>query len=251
MTSFNPRKQRQGEEFSFKVPGSDQDQEDTGNLIYSMNGAPEGMTIKENTGMIRWTPGSDQKGDHVISVIVSDGVESTSASFDLVVAQGDEGGFPIALIIAIAVILLLIILALVIFLIMRRKKEEEEEVDEESEEIAHQIEDSQKEKEWEKDHYHHHEKSSSVIAASAMEAHAHDHDKHKDMGYEDLYGSEPPEVEEGETLIEEPKESPEGTEEQVEPPEEEEEEHYLEDLISHMNKTTSNEETYGQELKFC
>jgi hypothetical protein len=246
---IQPQEAKTGKEFSLKIPGSDQDQEDTGNLIFTLNGAPEGMIIKEDTGMIRWTPKDDQKGDHVISVMVTDGVETTSASFDLEVVQGDEEGFPLFIIIIIVVVLLLIILAVLAFLFLRKKEDKEEEVDEESEELAHIIEDHQKEMQWEKEHYHHHEKSPSVIASSAMMAHAHDHDKHDELGYKDLYGSEPPEVEGGEGKIEEPKESLVGPEEQMEPPVEEEEEHYLEDLISHMTKTTSNIETYGQELK--
>jgi FtsZ-interacting cell division protein ZipA len=182
-------------------------------------------------------------------VTATDGVEITSSSFDLEVVQGDERGFSILLIIIIIIIILiLIILAVLGFLFFRKRKEEEEKVDEESEEIAHIIEDHQKEMKWEKEHYHHHEKSPSVIAASAMEAHAHDHDKHDDLGYQELYGTEPPDMEE-DMSEGEPKETPEGAEEQMKPPEEEEEEHYLEDLISHMTKTTSNIETYGQELK--
>ncbi|MGA1793442.1 MAG: putative Ig domain-containing protein [Thermoplasmatota archaeon] len=245
--TIQPMEAKTGEEFSYKVKASDLDQEDSGNLLYSLVEAPEGMTIKEDTGMIRWKPGSDQKGDHVITVEVSDGLEKAVISFDLEVLKGDEGGISLVLIVIIVIVLLLVI-GVILFLVFFRKKEVEEEVvDEESEEIAHQIEEHQRELNWEQEHYHHHEKSPASIAASAMEAHEHDHDKHEKYGYKDLYGSEPPEMEEGSEPEEGSDEIKEGEEEQVEPPEEEED--YLTDLISHMDKKTADIETYGQDLK--
>ena len=100
-----------GEEFSLKISASDQDVEDSGNLIYSLASAPSGMTIKEDTGAIKWKPSSSQEDIHVVTVEVSDGVETTTETFDIEVLKGEEAGLPIALIIGIGAALLIVIIA--------------------------------------------------------------------------------------------------------------------------------------------
>ncbi|MFH1608380.1 MAG: PKD domain-containing protein [archaeon] len=59
-----------GEVFTFTVSATDVGTQDT--LTYSLTDAPEGMDIDSTTGEISWTPTYEQKGDHAVSVKVSD-----------------------------------------------------------------------------------------------------------------------------------------------------------------------------------
>lgn len=55
--------------FNYKVEATDLD-EDT--LTYSLENAPEGMAIDQDTGEITWKYGIANKGDYKINIIVSD-----------------------------------------------------------------------------------------------------------------------------------------------------------------------------------
>jgi hypothetical protein len=232
-----------GSEFKFRVSTSDKDDLDKGNLIHTLINSPDGMTISEDTGTIRWKPNNDQEGWQTITVGVSDGIETTSTSFDIKVIASEESEFPIMIVAIIGGIIALIIIVLLIFLLIKKRgpKEEKEpkekSFDEESEEIIREMAEHQKELEWEHDHYKDTEESSIVseVPSSASEAHAHDKTKHR-ASYEELYGLPAPEMEEGDVTTEELRDTIKETAdklEQMEPPKEEDD--YLDDLISHAH----------------
>ena len=115
-----------GSDLKLKISATDEDAEDQGNLVYSLVDAPEGMTIREDTGMIKWTPGEDQVLLHSVTVQVSDGIENNTASFEVEVTEAEASSSTLLITIAIAVIGLLL-LALGIFFIIRKKKQMDEE----------------------------------------------------------------------------------------------------------------------------
>ncbi|MGA1793445.1 MAG: putative Ig domain-containing protein [Thermoplasmatota archaeon] len=110
-----------GTDFKYKISCTDQDAEDIPNLRYSLKEAPTGMTISEETGMIRWTPRDDQVMLHTVTVEVSDGIESNTITFEIEVAEGESSTTSLLLIILIAVIAIILV-ALGIFLVLRVKK---------------------------------------------------------------------------------------------------------------------------------
>jgi hypothetical protein len=190
-------------------------------------------------------PDNDQSGWHNITVGVSDGIETTTTSFDIEVLASEEGEFPIMIVAIIGGIIALAIIVLLAFLLIRNREPKEVEepkkrsIDEESEEIIRDVEEHQKELEWEHDHYKDTEESNVVtnVPLSAAEAHAHDKDrKYNKPGYEELYGQPAPEIEDGEVTTEDLKDTLKETVEkleQMEPPKEEED--FLDDLILHAH----------------
>jgi hypothetical protein len=110
-----------GKEFSYKIKGTDKDSGTISNLIYTLELYPTGMTIDPTTGVITWTPTSDQIGNATVSVVISDGIDSSSTTFEIKVSEQEEEnifGFAISLFsILIPIILFLIIL----FIIIKRK----------------------------------------------------------------------------------------------------------------------------------
>ncbi|MFW3145992.1 MAG: putative Ig domain-containing protein [Thermoplasmatota archaeon] len=228
-----------GKEWRLKVSCSDLDLDDLDKLVYSLDDPPEGMQIDSATGQIIWKPTSSQKGEHSVTVEVTDGVEIATRSFSIDVLEAEEEGLSMYLIIGGGGLLLLIIIILLLLLLLKKKNGEveekkEEEVDEEAEKIRKQIEEHHKELEWEHEHYTHHEESVSTISTTAAEAHLHDHDEHEQLDYEMLYGNgEGQEVPEGDDGPEAP----------------DKEDHFLDDMIGHMPKTSSDIETYGQDLR--
>jgi hypothetical protein len=233
---------RTGEEFSLKVSASDQDAEDAGNLIYTLISAPTGMTIKEDTGTIKWKPSSSQEDIHVVTVEVSDGVETTTETFDIEVLKGEEAGFPLALFIGIGAAFLIAIIVILVFLLMRNTKdktcEEEEEADEESEKIKKEMEIRKKDKEWEAEQMKIQTTDEEIVTVpiSTAEAHAGDRDRKYDQpDYEELYGQPAPEMEEGDVSMEELRDHIKETADQLEKLEHpEEEEQIMDDLVSKM-----------------
>ena len=59
-----------GTAYRYQVTASDPEDDP---LAYRIAAAPSGMWIDEKTGLIRWTPTSDQVGDHQVKVLVEDG----------------------------------------------------------------------------------------------------------------------------------------------------------------------------------
>jgi hypothetical protein len=157
-----------GADLKYKISATDEDSEDLPNLRYSIIEAPDGMTISEDTGMIRWTPSEDQVLLHVVTVGVTDGIEKNTATFEIEVTEGKESSSSLGIIIIIMiVIIIVIIIAMGIYFFIRIKKKMDEEAQRKGEEERAALE---KEKEGE-------------VAS-----------------YEELYGVPAPVVEEGEEL---------------------------------------------------
>jgi cbb3-type cytochrome oxidase subunit 3 len=115
-----------GTEFKFKVSCTDEDQEDLQNLRYSLVEAPVGMTIIEDTGMIKWTPKDNQVLLHTVTVQVTDGIENSRLTFEIEVTEGESTASAFLITFAI-VIIALILLALIFFLVFKKKKQMDEE----------------------------------------------------------------------------------------------------------------------------
>jgi len=52
-------------------------------LVFSLSTAPQGMTINATTGLLQWTPGSNQGGDQSVVIAAQDSGGQTSQSFTL------------------------------------------------------------------------------------------------------------------------------------------------------------------------
>ncbi|MBN1389048.1 MAG: FG-GAP repeat protein, partial [Candidatus Thermoplasmatota archaeon] len=114
-----------GADFKYKISCTDQDAEDITNLRYSLKEAPEGMTISEETGMIRWKPNDNQAMLHSVVVEVSDGIETNTATFRVEVSGGESSSSSLLIIIAIVVIAVILV-GIGVFLIFRQKKKMDE-----------------------------------------------------------------------------------------------------------------------------
>src|SRR3989344_6783175 len=75
----------EGSLYNYLVVASDEDDEDT--LTYTLTAAPEGMTMLGSTvgGFIRWTPDYNDAGDHDVTILVSDGIDSVEQRFTITV----------------------------------------------------------------------------------------------------------------------------------------------------------------------
>lgn len=197
------------------------------------------MTIKEDTGVIKWKPSSSQEGFHAVTVEVSDGVEVVTETFDIEVLKGEDAGLPIGLIAGIAAAIVIIILVVILFFVFR-KRSGEKEADEEEERIKMEMEKHQKEKEWEVEHMKPHipDNQTSSVPLSATEAHAHDKDRrYEQPDYEGLYGQPAPEEEEGDITTEELRDQIRETADQLEQMEEtpSEEDDFLDQMVAHAH----------------
>jgi hypothetical protein len=83
------------------------------------------MTINEDTGMIRWTPNDDQVMLHAVTVQVSDGIETTTATFEIDVKEGTSSSSTILIAIAAAVIGILTVIGVILLLRKKRAMDEE------------------------------------------------------------------------------------------------------------------------------
>jgi len=75
-----------GQDYAYDVTATDADSQDT--LTYSLAFAPAGMTIDAALGRIRWQ--DSRVGDHPITVLVSDGIDTVSGSYALQVLPDDQ-----------------------------------------------------------------------------------------------------------------------------------------------------------------
>ena len=72
-----------GSEYSYDVDGHDPDADQ---LLYSLVNPPQGMAIDPQSGVIEWTPTTDQEGDHTIEAKATDsGGLQASQSYELFV----------------------------------------------------------------------------------------------------------------------------------------------------------------------
>jgi KaiC/GvpD/RAD55 family RecA-like ATPase len=67
-------------QYMYQVVATDADND---NLTYSLNTAPNGMTIEPKTGLIDWTPSQSQKGTVQVVVNVTDGLSTITQTFTL------------------------------------------------------------------------------------------------------------------------------------------------------------------------
>jgi predicted GH43/DUF377 family glycosyl hydrolase len=87
-----PERARLNEPYVYVVVGRDPDRRDR--LSYTLEEAPEGMTISEMSGEITWQPYADDVGYHDVRVTVSDGKESASQQYTLVVSSSPVNNPP-------------------------------------------------------------------------------------------------------------------------------------------------------------
>jgi hypothetical protein len=116
-TPLENRTAKVGELLQFTVPVFDDDGDD---LYYSLGpNSPEGASINPEAGQFSWAPTKDQLGNYKIEIIVSDGKDQVSFTFNVTVKEkviSDDGmkwyawasliGMPIALILIVAAIAL-------------------------------------------------------------------------------------------------------------------------------------------------
>jgi predicted transcriptional regulator len=76
-----------GLKFSYDVNANDNNNDDLWKLKYSLESAPDGMTIDSDTGMITWKPSSDQIGMHTIKVLVTDGKDTSNLTLEIEVTE--------------------------------------------------------------------------------------------------------------------------------------------------------------------
>ncbi|MBE0534035.1 MAG: putative Ig domain-containing protein, partial [Phycisphaerae bacterium] len=80
--------------YIYDVDATDPDVGDV--LTYSLTTAPAGMTIDPTTGLIEWTPTSEQAGDNSVTVSVTDGVASDSQTFSVSVQAASANTVTVA-----------------------------------------------------------------------------------------------------------------------------------------------------------
>ncbi|MCP4491599.1 MAG: hypothetical protein GY820_30470, partial [Gammaproteobacteria bacterium] len=69
LDTADPVSTAEGTPVTFQVPAQDPDGDP---LTFTLAGAPGGMTIEQETGLISWTPETGQHGTHSVTVDVSD-----------------------------------------------------------------------------------------------------------------------------------------------------------------------------------
>ncbi|MFQ5885304.1 MAG: OmpL47-type beta-barrel domain-containing protein, partial [Thermoplasmata archaeon] len=81
--SSNPEETAKvGEVYSYHAQALDDDDDI---LSYTLIELPYGMTIDSNTGMVTWTPTSDQAGENRVTIVVSDGEDADQQTFFIMV----------------------------------------------------------------------------------------------------------------------------------------------------------------------
>ncbi|MBA7519200.1 hypothetical protein ES705_11275 [subsurface metagenome] len=75
-----------GMKYTYDVDATDPDGDA---LTYSLTTFPGGMAINFQTGVITWTPGTGQVGDHPVTVVVTDGFLSDLQEFTVTVTARD------------------------------------------------------------------------------------------------------------------------------------------------------------------
>jgi len=80
---------REDGEFRYRIEAVDPDGDKR--LRYSLEKAPEGMSVDDIGGEVRWRPRADQKGVHPVTVVVRDsGGLETKQSFSVTVQEGKK-----------------------------------------------------------------------------------------------------------------------------------------------------------------
>ena len=135
------QKVKAGDKYSVKVTGADQDEGDI--ITFSLQNKPGGMVISKD-GEILWLPQDNQVGTHTVVVALSDGENTSTMSFNVIVEEkekvepeepekekvtefGLEEGMPYLIIL----LIIGLIIGLLIGMAMARKKKPAEELEEE------------------------------------------------------------------------------------------------------------------------
>ena len=163
------------------------DDGDDNSLRYSLDAAPDGMTIDEDLGFIDWIPGEDQEGDHKVIVNVTDGIDSVQMSF---LIEVERSGPSVASMVGIigAVVMALVLISLCVgFLVWKKGRSPADEGGEITMDDVDWGTDDEVE-----------DVSSGLCAVATTVGQAHRRTgKQQDLSYEDLYGSPAPKEEEG------------------------------------------------------
>jgi len=169
-------------EFRMIMKVTDNDPEDKGNLRFSLEGAPTGMSIDEDIGMILWTPADDQVMLYKVKVIVKDSTETSDILLTIEVLEGDQTATKdkgMMIILAASVLMLIGFCSIIILLVVRKIKgtveggnyaENSEQIDERTERYNRLC----------------------SVALDANEAHRYDHLSKAPKTYEELYGCPAP-----------------------------------------------------------
>jgi hypothetical protein len=75
------------EQYLYQVTATDLDDDE---LIYSLNHAPQNMSIDSQTGLIKWNATQHEIGYHLIKVLVSDGSEFDEQIYNIQVVASDN-----------------------------------------------------------------------------------------------------------------------------------------------------------------
>jgi hypothetical protein len=167
-----------GERYRILIKATDRDEVDKGDLRFEMVEGPYGMQLDPRTGLLSWTPKSDQTLMYRVTINVTDGVDTTQVSYVLeVLESGNEGSSSMLyVILAAAAVVIIAISALLTFMKLRKGRNgtgdgkivEEQVIGPEEEEV----------KEIQCD-----------VALTPAEAHAHLGKGSRQTTYEELYGA--------------------------------------------------------------
>jgi YD repeat-containing protein len=86
ITSTPPMQATTNVAYSYAVSASDPDGD---TLSYSLTTAPDGMAIDSTSGLVSWTPESDQTGSHAVTLRVGDGQAYAEQSYSLTVSSDE------------------------------------------------------------------------------------------------------------------------------------------------------------------
>jgi predicted ATPase len=112
-----------GKKFRHAVIGSDIDLGTISNLKYNLEVYPDGMSIDPNTGEITWIPEKDQIGKVEVTVMISDGLDSSNTTFEIEVTEQKElGAFTSFFNLSSIIILIIFFLIILYLIIIRRRK---------------------------------------------------------------------------------------------------------------------------------
>ncbi|TWT37656.1 Peptidyl-prolyl cis-trans isomerase A precursor [Posidoniimonas corsicana] len=80
-----------GEAFTFDVQSPDEGQP---SVVYSLDGAPDGMTIDAATGVITWAADADDTGEHPFTILLTDGAGNTVSQAVALTVLAPAPAFP-------------------------------------------------------------------------------------------------------------------------------------------------------------
>ncbi len=89
LTNEAPETAQVGVAYSF-----DSESEEEGDVVYSLDDAPDGMSIDASTGEITWTPGSDQAVPQLFSIVLADDAGNTTAEAVSITVLGAIPAYP-------------------------------------------------------------------------------------------------------------------------------------------------------------